>query len=85
MSEQAIKNIGNIFETVLVASIRMREIHERRREQEQSQEIDIYQLKKLQTPASQAMLDIENGVVGREYLLKLNQHTKPRVRRAFKQ
>lgn len=66
--EKATKNIGNIFDMVLIASHRMREIHRKRNEQEKLKIIDTAARKNKTVPAVQAIKDIETGLVGREYL-----------------
>lgn len=79
--EKAAKNIGNRFDMVLVASERMREIHRKRREQEDLGLITHDQRKKQSRPCEQAIYDIENKLVGREYLNRLqakNRKKRPK-------
>lgn len=79
--EKAAKNIGNRFELVLVASERMREIHRKRREQEDLKIINLAHRKTNIPPCVQTISDIENGVVGREYLDRITNriiHKKSR-------
>lgn len=74
--EKAAKNIGNRFDLVLVASERMREIHRKRKEQEELGILQTEQRNKNITPPVQAILDIENKLVGREYLQKVKSREK---------
>ena len=74
--EKATKNIGNRFDLVLVASERMREIHRKRKEQEDLKILDITERKKRVIPAVQAISDIENELVGREYLNRIKNRNK---------
>lgn len=76
--DRAARNIGNRFDLVLVASERMREIHIDRRKQEQSGEVDTWQRKQRAIPSTQAILDIEQGTVGTEYLSKIKQRKNSR-------
>lgn len=66
--DKAANRVGNRFDLVLIASERMREIHRKRREQEQLKLLSVEQRRKSVTPSVQAISDIENGIVGREYL-----------------
>lgn len=66
--DKAANRVGNRFDLVLIASERMREIHRKRREQEQLKLLSVEQRRKGVTPSVQAISDIENGIVGREYL-----------------
>jgi DNA-directed RNA polymerase subunit K/omega len=75
--KKAIDNVGNVYDLILVASTRMREIQMRRYEEERNQPLDTYQRRKQQTAVRQTLTEIQNGTVGREYLLKLN--TKPKT------
>lgn len=79
--DKAAKNIGNRFELVLVASQRMREIHAKRKEQEDLGLLTTEQRRQEIRPCEQAISDIENKLVGREYLDKLQSKNK---RRQFK-
>ena len=60
-TEQCVENIGNRFNLVLVASARAKELHRghRRRVQEHN------------SPVITALREIENGLVGKEYLKKV--------------
>ena len=69
--EKAAKNIGNRFDLVLVASERMREIHRKRKEQEDLKIIDTKQRMVKTPPCVQAISDIENKLVGVEYLERI--------------
>lgn len=74
--EKAARNIGNRFELVLVASERMREIHRKRKEQEELGIIDTLDRKNKVAPCIQAIGDIEKGIVGRDYLKRVNTRNK---------
>lgn len=74
----ATKNIGNRFDLVLVASERMREIHRKRREQEDLGLLNHDQRKRQSKPCDQAISDIESGLVGREYLGRIRSRDKKR-------
>lgn len=75
--DKAAKKIGNRFDLVLVASERMREIHNKRRA-EQEEFGPPPKNKKAIVPAHQAITDIENGKVGIEYLQKIKHRTRRR-------
>jgi DNA-directed RNA polymerase subunit K/omega len=77
--EKAAKNIGNRFEMVLVASERMREIHRQRRSKEDLGDLDHSLRKTTVPPCIQTISDIENGVVGREYLKRISSRTKKKT------
>lgn len=76
--EKAAKNIGNRFDFVLVASERMREIHRKRKEQEDLKIIDTKQRMWNIPPCVQAITDIENKLVGIEYLNRLKSRSRKR-------
>lgn len=76
--DQAAKNVGNRFDLVLVASERMREIHQQRREQEDAGDLDHAQRKHLPIPSAQAITDIEEKLVGVEYLNKIKRRKNAR-------
>jgi len=64
--------VGNIFDFVLIASERVREIHRDRRESgTYGLETGSYQ--KLEKPHLQACREIVEGKIGREYLKKVSQ------------
>ena len=77
--KRAIDNVGNVYDLILIASTRMREIQQRRHEAERNQPLDSYQRKKQQTAVRQTITEIQNGAVGREYLLKID--TRPKMTR----
>ena len=75
--QRAIKNIGNSFDMVLVASERMRELHrERRRREDSGDVLSFDERKKYPAAAHQAITEIENGDVGKEYLLKISKRSE---------
>lgn len=78
--DKATKNIGNRFDLVLVASERMRELHRERRRLEEDGGLTLDARRRQALPHWQAVNDIENGKVGREYLSKLKDKAKPRKR-----
>ena len=76
--EKAAKNVGNRFNLVLIASERMREIHRKRREQENLGIVSETKRKQHVVPAEQAISDIESGLVGIEYLSRIRSKDKKR-------
>lgn len=71
----------NLYETVLMAAARAREIREiRYSKYAETGHYVLGEYKKLLTPGQQSVVDIDNGLVGREYLAKaLNRpHKKNR-------
>ena len=74
--EQARDNVGNRFDLVLIASERMREIFRKRLSEMWSPE-SIEERQRSQPPCVQAIKEIEDGQIGREYLQKI----KSRVRK----
>lgn len=79
--DKAVSKVGNRFDLVLIASERMRELHKMRQEQEESKWLTVEQRRKQVIPAVQAVSDIENGTVGREYLSKLKERRRRRTPR----
>lgn len=76
--DKAANKVGNRFDLVLIASERMREIHRKRREQEDLKLIPIEQRRNSTPPCVQAINDIEAGLVGREYLNRVKTRGKRR-------
>ena len=74
--DQATRQIGNRFDLVLVASERMRELHAKRRQAEQQGELTLQQRRHQPVPAHRAIQDIEQGIVGREYLNRIQPRTR---------
>jgi DNA-directed RNA polymerase omega subunit len=74
--DKAANRVGNRFDLVLIASERMREIHRKRREQEQLKLLTVEQRRKNVVPSVQAISDIENGIVGREYLGRVKSRSR---------
>jgi DNA-directed RNA polymerase omega subunit len=74
--DRATKNIGNRFDLVLVASERMRELHQQRRRQEEQAEKCLTTKRNQPVPAHQAIRDIEQGTVGREYLARVRDRKR---------
>lgn len=72
--ERAAKNIGNRFNLVLVASERVREIHRERMKQAEEGLLDFS--KRQTVPAEQAISEIEDGTIGKEYLKKVKVRNK---------
>lgn len=72
--DKAVKNIGNRFDFVLVASERLREL---RREQKRLHDAGFIDSKNLSKELlhQQAVTDIENGKVGLEYLDRVKDRT----------
>ena len=67
--------VGNIYDFVLIASERVREINRERTEDGSFLKgFDSY--KKLTKPHLQALEDITTGKVGREYLKKISQRIR---------
>lgn len=61
----------NLYETVLMAAARTREIKEVRfSKYAETGHYVLGEYKKLLTPAQQAVVDIDSGLVGRDYLAK---------------
>jgi DNA-directed RNA polymerase subunit K/omega len=81
--KRAIDNVGNVYDLILIASTRMREIQMKRQEDERNQPLDNYQRRKQQTAVSQTITEIQNGTVGREYLLKLDSKLKKPSRKGL--
>jgi DNA-directed RNA polymerase subunit K/omega len=69
--DRATRNAGNRFDLVLIASERMRELHAQRRKQESEGELSLTERRNRPVPAHQAVRDVEEGTVGREYLSKV--------------
>lgn len=76
--DKANSKIGNRFDLVLVAGERMREIHRQRRRAEEAGDLSLEERRKQPLPHWQAVNDIEEGLVGREYLDRLKDKPKPR-------
>ncbi len=57
-SQKAVEKVGNRFDLILIASARAREISRKK-------------IPSKNTPCIQALRDVENGIVGREYLRKI--------------
>lgn len=76
--EKAAKNVGNRFDLVLIASERMREIHRKRREQEELGIQGWEARRKVTPPHQQTIGDIESGLVGREYLNRIKSRERRR-------
>ncbi len=75
------EQVTNIFERVIAAAARMKEIHEIRYK---SLETGVWypgMYRKHTRLCDQAILDLDNGVAGREYLFK--GVSKPRRRRSI--
>jgi DNA-directed RNA polymerase omega subunit len=68
--EKAVDMVGNRFDLVLIASERVRELNRLRREQGYRK---ISTNKEDTIPVFQAITDIETGLVGREYLTRINE------------
>jgi DNA-directed RNA polymerase subunit K/omega len=64
--------VGNIFDFVLIASERVREIN-RERYENGTYSCDMTEYKKLEKPHLKAKREIVEGYVGREYLKKINK------------
>lgn len=64
--------VGNIYDFVLIASERVREIN-RERSNDGIYKGDIKQYKSLEKPHLKACREIVEGKVGREYLKKISQ------------
>jgi DNA-directed RNA polymerase omega subunit len=62
-TDKCVENIGSRFDLVLVASARSREISRRNKSSNQLQH---------RHPNISALLDVQEGRVGREYLKKVN-------------
>lgn len=77
--DRAAKMIGNRFDLVMVASERMRELHRQRKDQEEKGLLSIEQRRNDNPPWSKTISDIENGVVGREYLGKIKLRSKKKI------
>ena len=71
--------VTNVYEKVLAAAARAREIRETRFGHLTSGRYTPGQFKKMATPCDQAMAEIDQGKIGREYLIK--SVTKPTKRR----
>jgi DNA-directed RNA polymerase subunit K/omega len=81
--DRATRNAGNRFDLVLIASERMRELHDKRRKQEQEGELSLKERKSQPIPAHQAVRDVEEGLVGREYLGRVRDRGQNRRRPRF--
>lgn len=73
--EKAANNVGNRFDLVLIASERMREIYRKRLSDMWAENSSIERKKSL-PPCEQAINEIENKQIGREYLSKIRSRTK---------
>lgn len=62
-TEKCVENIGNRFDLVIAASARSREISRRNRASNQLQH---------RHPIISALLDVQEGRIGREYLKKVD-------------
>jgi DNA-directed RNA polymerase omega subunit len=62
-TDKCVENIGNRFDLVIAASARSREISRRNRASNQLQH---------RHPIVSALLDVQEGRIGREYLKKVN-------------
>ena len=69
-NQTAQDRVGSIFNYVLVASERVKEIHRERKAQELNR-LPMSQYSKLEKPHAQVAREIESGQVGIEYLLKI--------------
>lgn len=67
--------VGSIYDFVLIASERVREIN-RQRTEDGSYLVDMAEYKKLEKPHLQANREIMEGKVGREYLKKIGQRIR---------
>ena len=78
--DKAAKNIGNRFDMVIIASERVRELHRVLKEKDEENKklgiIDIKSRIMKIPPGVQAITDIENQLVGREYLNKVKSREK---------
>lgn len=76
--DKAVKKIGNRFDFVLVATERLREL---RREERRLEEAGLLEPgKRKESLHHRAISDIENGVVGREYLDNVKRRTNTKSR-----
>jgi DNA-directed RNA polymerase omega subunit len=73
--ELAANNVGNRFDLVLIASERMRELYRKRLSDMWSEESAI-ERKNSPPPCVQAIQEIENKNIGREYLEKIKTRTR---------
>lgn len=78
--DKATAMIGNRFNMVLVASERMRELHKQRKELEDHGDLSVAARRKEPPPHTVAVSDIEEGRVGKEYLLKLKDRRKRKTK-----
>lgn len=80
--DKAAKKIGNRFDFVLVATERLREL---RREQKNLEEAGFLDksTKRKELLHSKAISDIENGVVGMEYLDRIRLRTSNRLKKRY--
>ena len=67
--------VGNIYEFVLIASERVREIN-RERDASGESGLPTDQYKKLEKAHLKAVREIVEGKIGREYLKKINQRVR---------
>lgn len=67
--------VGNIYEFVLIASERVREIN-RQRFTDDTYTLGFEEYKKLKKPHLQALDDIVSGKVGREYLKRVRDRSR---------
>ena len=70
--------VENIFERVLIAAARVREIKQVRYNSLDTGTYVLHQYRKLATPSQIADNEIDVGIVGREYLLKAVSKTSKR-------
>ena len=68
--------IGNIYDFVLIASERIREINRARSEDGTYGNVDMTVYKKLEKPHLQACREIVEGKIGLEYLKKVGRRIK---------
>ena len=73
------EKLTNLFDKVIATAARMKEIRDIRYNSLETGQYVPGMYKKLTKPYEQAMLDLENGVAGRDYLYKAV--SKPRRRR----
>jgi hypothetical protein len=79
-NQTAQARVGSIFNYVLIASERMKEIYEERRSSGEAG-MSIEQYKTLELPHLKAAREIESGLVGREYLERLGRRGRQTEKR----
>lgn len=91
--EKMYDNIGNRFDLVLIASERLRELHLKRKQEDETMKYSdmspaayLNQRKNQPIPTTLVFDDIESKQVGREYLNKIkdrSERTKPKRHDVF--